>query len=227
MRSGTHTFAARFRRFHMRPAALVGLAVLLAPCAAIAAEPTAYRAVVVDTEVKLRAGPSDAFPETGTLPKGTPVTVEREEINGWLAVTAPKGSVSWIAAAFVEELAPDRPTPKSGYVHTEGDVTLAAGKADLAQPLAVRREKVPQGTIVLIIGPKVEFDGKKWYPIEPPAGDVRYLPKTAVQFEKPAGNNFTVRVTESTGPALAGPAPTPGPLATIPGSGGVLPAGAG
>ena len=43
-------------------------------------------------------------------------------------------------------------------------------------------------------------------------GDVRYLPKTAVQYEKPAANNFTVRVNETTNPLP--PAASPAPLTT-------------
>ena len=200
-----------------------------------AADPTPYRAVVVDAEVTLRAGPSATYPDTGTLPKGSIVVVEREENGGWLAVTAPYGSVSWIAMAFIEDPAPDRPTPKNVLVSAEDDVTevtLATGKAGEPQPLDVRRMKLPKGTSLLLLGPQVTFAGKKWYPIAPPAGDVRYLPKTAVQYEKPAANNFTVRVSEPASP-LPGPAgisppstpvtpaaaPAGGPLVTIPGPG--------
>ena len=213
----------------MRPAALAGLAVVLFASHATAAPVAAYRAVVIDPEVKLRAGPSDRFEDTGSLRRGAAVIVERDEGNGWLAVTAPSDSVSWIAATFVEVLAPERPTPKHGIVHVEGEVTLAAGKAGLAQPLDVRREKVPQGTRVLIIGPVVNFGGKKWYPIAPPAGDVRYLPKTAVQFEKSADANFTVRVNEPTGtplPTKINPLPPAvAPAASLPNPGTVTPIG--
>lgn len=187
------------------------LVVLLAPLARADSAP--YKAVVTDAEVNLRAGPSDQFPDTGTLRKGSVVVVEKDEGNGWLAVTAPKGSVSWVMFAFVEDPAGDRPAPRNGFVNYEGDVTLAAGKAGLAQPLNIRKEKVPAGTVVLIIGPTVTFDGKKWFPIEPPAGDVRYLPKTAVQFDKPAGGNFTVRVNESVTPLPSGSPPEPGATA--------------
>ncbi|MBN9120141.1 MAG: hypothetical protein J0I06_13410, partial [Planctomycetes bacterium] len=216
----------------MRPAALAGLAVFLFASRAAATEPTAYRAVVTDTEVKLRAGPSDAFPETGSLSRGSFVIVEKEESGGWLAVTAPYGSVSWIATQFIEDPAPDRPTPKNVFVSTEDEVTLAAGKAGLAQPLDARRVKVPNGTALLLLGPKVTFNQRTWYPVAPPAGDVRYLPRTAVQIEKPANNGFSVRVTEPAGPALAaGPSPVPppagAPLVTVPGPGNVTPAGAG
>ena len=59
--------------------------------------------------------------------------------------------------------------------------------------------KIPNGTTLLLLGPKVQFAGKTWYPVAPPAGDVRYLPRTAVQYEKPANNSFSVRVTEPAG----------------------------
>ncbi|MCS6864371.1 MAG: SH3 domain-containing protein [Gemmataceae bacterium] len=181
----------------MRGAAFVGLVagVIAGPIAA--AEPAMYRAVVTESEVKMRAGPSDSFPETGTLHRDQVVIVEREENNGWLAITAPHDAVSWIAFAFVEDLAPQKPTPKNGFVHSEGEVTIAAGKPGEFQPLHTRRQKIPQGTRVLLIGPPVEFAGKKWWPIAPPPGDVRYIPKTAVRFDQPHHPHFTVRITES------------------------------
>jgi hypothetical protein len=203
----------------MRSTALAGLTVLLIASHAGAADPTAYRAVVTDPEVKLRAGPSDQLDETGTLLKGSVVIVEKEESNGWLAVTAPAGSVSWIATQFIEDPAPDRPTtPKNVFVNAEDEVTLAAGKVGLAQPLGIRRAKIQNGTILVLIGPKVTFAGKTWYPIMPPPGDVRYLPKTAVQYEKPAANNFAVHVTENSGPLppAVGPALSVPPHATVP-----------
>jgi hypothetical protein len=217
----------------MRATVLAGLTVLLIASQAGAADPTAYRAVVTDPEVKLRAGPSGSFDETGTLPKGSIVIVEKEE-NGWLAITAPHGSVSWITTQFIEDPAPERlTTPKNVFVHAEDEVTLAAGMAGLAQPLGIRRAKIPNGTVLLLLGPKVTFAGKTWYPIAPPPGDVRYLPKTAVQYEKPAANNFAVHVTENNsplpppavGPSVLPPAtPAGGPLATVSGP-GTTPAG--
>ncbi len=207
----------------MRAVAFVGLVAGATVGPLAAAEPAMYRAVVTDTEVKMRAGPSDSFPETGTLPRDRVVIVEREENNGWLAITAPHDAVSWIAFAFVEDLAPDKPTPKNGFVHSEGEITIAAGKPGEFQPLHTRREKIPQGTRVLLIGPPVEFAGKKWWPIAPPPGDVRYIPKTAVRFEQPHHNNFTVRITEtSTGgsspPSTSLPTSTsrPGPSGSAP-----------
>jgi hypothetical protein len=213
----------------MRLTALVGVVALLVASHAAASEPIVYRAVVSDAEVKLRAGPSDKFPETGTLKRGSTVIVEGEE-DGWLAITPPPGSVSWVAFSFVHDLAEDRATPKNGVIEAESEVTIAPGQAGLAQPLDVRRVKVSQGTIVLLIGPTVKFGSppRQWWPIAPPPGDVRYLPKTAVQFDKALNNNVTVRVTDTGGPvppAAGPPAPTASPLATVPGPGGPAPAG--
>jgi hypothetical protein len=205
----------------MRLAASAGLAVLLlAPHAVRASDP--YRATVADEEVKLRAGPSDAFPETGTLKRGAVVVVEREESGGWVAVTAPYGSVSWIATQFIEDPTPDKPTPKNVLVHADDEVTLAAGKAGEAQPLDIRRVKIPNGTALLLLGPKATFAGKTWYPVSPPAGDVRYLPKTAIKYDRPVNNTVAVRVTEPGAP-LPSPAPS-APVASIPNNSGVTPA---
>jgi Bacterial SH3 domain len=211
----------------MRTAPLAGLVVLLVATHANAQPATAYRAVVTDAEVTLRAGPSDRYADTGTLRRGAAVIVEKDEGNGWLAITAPYGSVSWVAAQFIEDPTPDRPTPKNVFVHTEDEVTLAIGKAGVPQPLDVRRVKLKNGDGLLLLGPKVKFADKTWYPVAPPAGDVRYLPKTAVQFEKASINNFTVRVADKTGdPVPPAASPTIGPTTSLPGP-GVAPAGGG
>jgi hypothetical protein len=210
----------------MRSAALVGLTLVLFASRANAQQPP-YRAVVTDPEVKVRSAPSDRLDETGTLLRGTVVIVEREEANGWLAITAPYGSVSWVSLQFINDPALDKKAPKNVYVDAEDGVTLAVGKAGLAQPLDIRRTKVPDGTILLVIGEKVTISGKSWYPVCPPAGDVRYVPKTAVQIERPVTNNVVVHVNENqtplpppaVAPPAVGAAPGVGPIATVPGPG--------
>lgn len=212
---------------------LAGLLVLCSAATVVAEQPI-YKAVVTDAEVKLRAGPSDSFPETGTLHKGAVVVVEKEETNGWLAVTS-YGSVSWIATQFVEDKTPELPAPKKVFVSGEDEVTLAAGKVGLNEPLDIRRTKIPNGTTLVVLGPKVTLQKRTWYMIQSPPGDFRYLPKTAIQFEKPANNNFTVRVNETVTPLPAGadsnsktfPAtPAGGAVAAIQGP-GVTPASGG
>jgi hypothetical protein len=168
------------------------------------AQPGPYLATVADPEVKLRAGPSDQFPETGTLPRGAVLIVEREEPNGWLAVHAPQGQVSWVHHTFLDGADEKRQTPYRVVVASDSPVTLAAGSAGVPQPLQVRRVQVPNGTILTVTGPPVRFDGKGWYPVAPPPGDYRYVPKSAVQFEKPANTAFVVRDAAPLPPSTAG-----------------------
>jgi hypothetical protein len=205
----------------MRPALFAGLVVVVTPVAGLA-QSGAYLATVTDPEVKLRAGPSDQFPETATLPRGATVVVDHEESNGWLAVQDPPGkvySVSWVQMQLVDFDA-GKPTPQNVTVDEQG-ATLRGGQIGLAQPLNVARAKVPGGTILTVIGPKVQFEGKSWYPVVPPAGDFRYLPKQAVRSEKIVNTSFVVRDTSPlppSSPALGGP------TASIPGTGTLPPA---
>jgi hypothetical protein len=178
----------------MRPALLAGLVSLVAPTLAAAQAPAGpYLATVADAGTKLRAGPSDKFPETATLPKGFPVVVDHDE-DGWLAVQDAPGrmnSVSWVQTQFIN-FEKNAPLPQLVEVDEAG-TTLRAGQIGLAQPLPVQKAKVPGGTILTVIGKGVEFEGKTWYPVVPPPGDFRYLPKQAVNYEKPAAAAFTVR----------------------------------
>lgn len=198
----------------MRPALLAGLALACTP-AAVLAQTGPYLAVVADAGARLRAGPSDQFPETANLAKGSPLVVDHEEPNGWLAVQDSPGkvySVSWVQASFID-FDNTKPTPQNVVV--EEDTTLCAGQIGLVQPLThVRRAKVPAGTGLTVIGAKVQFEGKWWHPVAPPAGDFRYIPKQAVTFEKTASTAFSVRDTT--------PPPSPplgAPAASIPGAG--------
>jgi hypothetical protein len=204
----------------MRPAVVAGLVLAVLPAAA-PAQSGPYFAVVTDPEVIVRAGPSDQFPETGTVRHDARVVVDHEESNGWLAIEAPTGSVSWVPNSFID-FDPGRPIPQ--LVVTSADVTLNAGRVGLAQPLLeVRRAKVPQGTPLTVIGGVVLFDGnKKWYPVAPPPGDFRYIPKAAVQPQQAVNTSFTVRTNDTVVPAGSTASPAPpalGPTAAISGPG--------
>jgi hypothetical protein len=203
----------RFTEVVMRAALATGLALLALPHAVLA-QSGPYLAVVGDAEVKLRAGPSDKYLETATLRPGSPIVVDHEEENGWLAVTDPQGkaySVSWVLATYID-FDNAKPTPQPVMVHGEGEATLAAGQFGLQQPLHIRRTKVPAGTGLLVIGQKVKFEERWWYPVMPPAGDFRYLPKQAVRYDKPAATAFTVRDTTPppSAPVASLPPVTPG-----------------
>ena len=141
----------------MRRALIAGLTLLVLPVAAIA-QSRPYLAVVGDAPVQLRAGPSDKLPATFTLPPGAPIVVVEEVDNGWLAVQDPVGkaySMSWVANSMVD-FNPAKPVPQP--VTVEEETTLAAGQIGLAQPLHVRKVKVPAGT-GLLVSDRRQFEG--------------------------------------------------------------------
>jgi hypothetical protein len=208
----------------MRPVLFAGLVVLVVPAIGLA-QSGSYLAVVADPEVKLRAGPSDKYPETATLTKGAAVLVIQEDASGWLAVCDPPGkgySMSWVQASFVDF---DNTKPIPQPVTVEADTTLAAGQIGLSQPLHIRLTKVPAGTGLLVIGTKVQFEGKWWHPVLPTADDFRYLPKQSVKYDKPANTSFVVRdsLPSAVGslPALSPPVPS-APAASLPGPGSTV-----
>jgi hypothetical protein len=182
----------------MRPILAAACALVL-PASALA-QSLPRIAAVTAPDVILRAGPSDRYPDTGTLSRGTQLIVYEEAEGGWLAVHAP-GSVSWVPMTFINF---DKTKPIPQNVKTQAEVALASGKVGLAQPLAeVRLAKMPAGTALLVIGPSVTFDNKTWYPVEPILGDYRYLPRTAVEFQEPVKTAFVVRDTPPEGTSVA------------------------
>lgn len=192
----------------MRPAVVAGLVLAVLPAAARGDGPR--YATVTDAEVLLRAGPSDKYPDTGTLPAGARVVVDHEEQGGWYAVVAPPGSVSWVPFALVD-FDGDKPVPQN--VVTGGPTTLAPGRVGHAQPLAgVGRCKLDGPTVLMAVGPPVKADGRLWLPVAPPDGDYRYVPRSAVRVDGPANTSFTV----GTGASGVSPAGATVPAAGLP-----------
>jgi len=159
-----------------------------------------YLATVIDSGAKLRAGASEQFPDTATLRQGDRLLVDHEEPNGWLAVQDAPGklySLSWVSIQFVNF---DSTKPLPQNVTVEDDTTLAPGQIGIAQPLTYfRKTKIPAGSILTVIGPKITFEAKSWYPVVPPSGDYRYIAKQLVQMDKPANvSGYTVRESPAT-----------------------------
>ncbi|MGL6097829.1 MAG: SH3 domain-containing protein [Fimbriiglobus sp.] len=210
----------------MRTAVLLA-AVTLA--AAVTAGPgiaqTAPFLAEIDADsVTLRSGPGDQMPETGQLFRGGQVVVDHEEGEKWLAIQPPRGQVSWIKNVNLGPV--DAQTteliPRNAIVHAEPEAEIAFGRPGSGKPLDVRRTRVPDQTIVLVIGPKVEAGGTWWHPIEPPDGDFRYIPKSAVRFLKGQPvQSFVVRTPKIAPVADLPKTEAPMPIASIPSAGPV------
>lgn len=201
----------------LAPAAVLALA-LAAPAAA---QPTAHLAEVTAESVTVRSGPGDKTPETGALFRGARVVVDHEQGDDWVAVQPPRGQVSWIKHLFLKPAGPQADgMAYNAIVTSEGEVEVAAGRPGSDQPLDVRMARVPDQTIVLVVGKPVKHNGSTWLPIEPPDGDFRYLPKSAVRIlrAQPA-QAFVVRGDPKAVPPESKPALEPA-TASIPGGSG-------
>ena len=164
-----------------------------------------------------RAGPSDRYPDTGVIAAGTRVVAVKAE-GEFVAVTPPAGQRSWVKALVLvdPDARPGRPgavAPNGGrwdaVVAPDGpvDIPVFVGDPDRPKPLEVQRVTVPMGTILTVTGPAVEYNREKWYPVEPPPGDLRYLPQSAVQLTASPAPSFRVDSPANSGEPLAAPLP--------------------
>ena len=170
--------------------ALASLLALLGAATA-SAQTQSTVAVVKVGSVSVRCGPSDQMAVCGTLEQGAEVIAHHPEGNDWWAIQPPAGSLSWISQINVElKRRPGEATdtfPVDAVVNAldSGDVKIAAGMMGEKKPLNVQRTKIPSGTLVRIVGPRVtlDADGSQtgWYPILPPRDDFRYVPRTALE----------------------------------------------
>ena len=116
------------------------------------------------------------IPITGSLRQGMPVKILREE-DGWLAITPPTGSSSWIQDRQVKHY-PARGGQRA-YLVVLGDnvpTDLGTPKIQAARnphwqpeprhdPLSDRRED--------------HLQASEWWRIEPASGEVRYVARSA------------------------------------------------
>lgn len=200
----------------MRAVLFAPLIVAIAPAFGFA-QSSPYAASVTDIEVKLRAGPSDKYPITGSLGRGAFVVIDHDEPAGWVAIRPPTGSVSWVPSQFVEGFDTTRQLPQNVHVRCEGEITLAAGQIGVPQPLEIRKANVPDGTILAVIGSKVTYQNKTWYPVTPPEGDFRYVPRTSLRAGSAMTETYTVAGSSSAKPNP--PAVPPSPTLSLPGGG--------
>ena len=153
---------------------IVGLAALAAH-----AEPVRKTATVDVEGVEVRSGHALGFPAVGQLHKGDTVIVIREEETGFLAILPPTGYVSWIKQIHLGKVELDN-GKANVPVAVEG-AEVMAGSAKEAKHTNRVTIRLPKGTIVEVTGPAVRIDTASWYPIVPPEGNLRWVPKSAIK----------------------------------------------
>jgi hypothetical protein len=167
--------------------------------------------VVSVPEAEVRCGPTDdpKMYRTNLLHQGDRVEVIEEiKPGGWLAIRPPRGSFSWINARFLQHIDPHQ----SNYVVTQEDapVPVIYGSPFIPDHRPnVTGPRLTRGHQVRSLGPTLSDAEGSWMPIEPPAGEVRYLRAENVSKVQPAPTRTTVAAAGSfkNGP----PAPTPPP----------------
>jgi len=143
--------------------------------------PESRRVAVVATDgVELRSGHAMSFPAVGQLRKGDRVIVLREEETGFLAVQPPPGTVSWVRQIHLGKVEPNE-TGKANVVVLVDGAEVMAGSEKGDGPLSRVTTRLPKGTLVEVTGKPVRVEGTSWFPVTPPEGDLRWLPKSAVK----------------------------------------------
>src|SRR5262245_59040353 len=144
----------------------------------------APRRAVLAHDVEVRAGPSWQFAATGALARGSEVAVLSEE-NGWLAIQPPAGSSSWIANRFLAFPDGDKEKLPAGlqraYVTGVAPVPVRLGRDGSGVPLGVEQVRLQPGAIVVLLDEQVTSEDTTWSRIQPPAPEVRYVPKAALE----------------------------------------------
>jgi hypothetical protein len=170
---------------------------------------TPYDSSVIVPEVEVRSGPSPQFYATAKLRQGTVVHV-LEEKDGWVAITPPPGSFSWINGRLIDR------TGRVAVVLTEAPVRV--GSSVCNEPPNREQVKLPRGAQVVILGaahtPADDPTGGTWWPIQPPPQEVRYIPKEAVRASAPVENMVAAapagNPADKSWPVPGGVPPTPG-----------------
>jgi hypothetical protein len=157
---------------------LVGCLTLVSGLSAREARDATVRVPTAD----VRGGRSAVFPVTGYLRQGQTVRIVGED-DDYCAIVPPAGSSSWIEDRAVKPIDTNGHRPDKAYVLLD-NVAVRLGSERSPQPLPYEISvKLSRGTIVRIIGEKAFFDGKEWWRIQPPPGDVRYVAKASLNLQ--------------------------------------------
>jgi hypothetical protein len=128
----------------------------------------------------VRSGASQTYAQTGTLRQGSTVRIVREE-GAWLAIKPPANAVSWIPDRAVQPIGDSKQFPRQLKVISD-NAPIRLGVADQHGPSKIEQVKLASGAQVIALNPPEDFpaEGGKWWPIEPPATEVRYILRETV-----------------------------------------------
>jgi hypothetical protein len=169
----------------MRITALLGgLGVTFILAGVSSAQTTPYSAVVTqpEAEVRCKPGATPAVYATNLLKRGDFVVVVQDRQDGWLGVAPPAGSFSWIDTRYVRKVIATQMNWMV-IVDPRTKVPVVIGSELQRNDIRpnVEGAYLERGAQVRSIGPaKQDSDGSWWLPIEPPAGEVRYIRAEAV-----------------------------------------------
>ncbi len=169
-------------RYALAPAALVLLS-LHVPAFAQAGPDIRY---VIANETLVRSGPSDSeqFYPTNRLVRGTKVEVIQSLEGGWLKITPPEHSFSYISTRFLEHVSPNEPNYVVALANVEVPVYIGSEMVN-KRPTIVGC-KLKRGTQVRSAGKALSEGGDTFMPIEPPPGEGRFIRAEAVSPTPPS-----------------------------------------
>jgi hypothetical protein len=141
--------------------------------------------VITVPDVEVRSGPSEQFYVTSKLRRGDEVQIVTgaKSNPGWLAIKPPNGSLSLVEVKFVKV---DPNKQSSGVIDVPNSVPVRPASLLPVKDTNVETAKLETGAQVVIMGPPVlDLTRVSWYAIQPPDGDVRYIPESAVARANP------------------------------------------
>jgi len=129
-----------------------------------------YEATIFTDDVQVHSGPGSRFYVTGTLKKGTVVSVHRHDPGGWFMIAPPTGSFSLVRADYVNQQG------RHGVV-SENNVIVRVG-SEVNEHREVEQRRLMKGDRVTILG-RISLDdhghSREMLKIEPPRGEFRWV----------------------------------------------------
>jgi uncharacterized protein YgiM (DUF1202 family) len=160
---------------------LIGI-VWISLCAIVHATEFPYTAYVTSDDVYVRSGPGKNYYPTTKLKRGAKVEVYRHDPGGWYAIRPPAESFSWVAARNLE-------LGEEGLAEVNAERTVARVGSLFSDVREVIQIRLKKGEQVGLIEEAVSSDGK-WYKIEPPSGEFRWVYRDYVDRVPPEGEEY-------------------------------------